>query len=195
MSMHTTVSEKNATAELGFWMYLMTDLMLFASLFATFYILRVGVADGPTAAEVFDINYVMAQTLVLLASSVTSGMALVSMKFSMKKQALVFLGATILLGVGFLALELNEFIVLATEGNSWTTSAFLSSYFTLVGTHGLHIFIGLIWASVLFVALAKQPVVSDNHVRKLSLFTMFWHFLDLVWIFIFAVVYVIGVYA
>lgn len=195
MSVEHSASKKRDVAELGFWIYLMTDLMLFAALFASFYILRVGVANGPAAADIFDIDYVMAQTLLLLASSVTSGMALLSAKFKMRKQALVFLGATMVLGLSFLVLEINEFVLLVSEGHSWTTSAFLSSYFTLVGTHGLHIFIGLIWAAVLLVAIAKRPVISTNHFRKLGLFTMFWHFLDLVWIFIFAVVYVIGVYA
>jgi len=195
MNSRTAVAEKRDKAELGFWIYLMTDLMLFAALFATFYILRIGIADGPKASEIFNIDYVMAQTLVLLASSVTSGMALVSAKFQMKKQALVFLAATIALGLSFLVLEMNEFILLVNEGHSWTTSAFLSSYFTLVGTHGLHILIGLIWAVVLFVAIMRRDTIGDNHLRKLGLFTMFWHFLDLVWIFIFSVVYVIGVYA
>ena len=194
MTTHSVVAEKRDKAELGFWIYLMTDLMLFAALFATFYILRVGIADGPKASEIFNIDYVMAQTFVLLASSVTSGMAMLSAKFQMKKQALVFLAATIVLGLSFLVLELNEFALLVNEGHSWTTSAFLSSHFTLVATHGLHIFIGLIWAIVLFVVIMRRKNISGNHLRKLGLFTMFWHFLDLVWIFIFSVVYVIGVY-
>jgi cytochrome o ubiquinol oxidase subunit 3 len=188
----TAVREKT---ELGFWLYLMTDLMLFASLFATFFILRVGVADGPQASDIFSIDYVMAQTFVLLASSVTSGMALVSARFGKYRQMSLFLIGTIFLGATFLVLELREFSLLIGEGHSWSQSAFLSSYFTLVGTHGLHILIGLIWAITLLVVLLKSKKVSENHYRKLSLFTMFWHFLDLVWIFIFAVVYIIGVYA
>lgn len=183
--------QRQDKAELGFWLYLMTDLMLFASLFATFVVLQGGTNGGPSGQDIFNLDYVMVQTFLLLLSSVTSGLALVAAKFGKIKQMIVFLIVTILLGMGFLGLELAEFATLVSEGHSWTHSAFLSSFFTLVGTHGLHIFIGLIWAVTLLVVSLKQGL-STNRLRKLGLFTMFWHFLDLVWIFIFTIVYVIG---
>lgn len=194
MSQASELEQTRERTELGFWIYLMTDLMLFASLFATFFILRVGTAGGPSPSDIFSIDYVMTETFILLASSVTSGMALVSARFRKHRQMIAFLVATILLGLAFLSLELREFAMLAADGHSWAQSAFLSSYFTLVGTHGFHILIGLIWASTLLVVLVKKKQVSENHLQKLSLFTMFWHFLDLVWIFIFSIVYIIGVY-
>ncbi|HEY1085503.1 MAG TPA: cytochrome c oxidase subunit 3 [Candidatus Saccharimonadales bacterium] len=189
--MTTHDMKRQDKVEFGFWLYLMTDLMLFASLFATFVVLRGGTNGGPSGQDIFNIDYVMVQTFILLASSVTSGLAFAAAKFGKTKQMISFLFGTILLGVSFLGLELAEFRTLVSEGHSWTHSAFLSSFFTLVGTHGIHIFIGLIWATVLLVILLRRGL-SSNRLRKLGLFTMFWHFLDLVWIFIFTIVYVIG---
>lgn len=189
--MDTKLQLRQEKTELGFWLYLMTDIMLFASLFATFYILRANTNGGASGMTLFDPTYALAETLILLASSVTGGIAFVSMRFSKERQALWLLAATIVLGVAFLMLELREFIQFASEGNSWTMSAFLSGFFTLVGTHGLHILVGLIWASTLFQAFVTKGS-SQHLVRKFGLFTLFWHFLDVVWIFIFSVVYLIG---
>ena len=176
---------------LGFWVYLMTDCVIFASLFATYIVLRNNTAGGPTGAELFSLPYVLVETLLLLTSSFTSGLALLAVHRNQRTRALQLLAVTALLGLAFLAMELVEFRHLVAEGHSWTQSAFLSSYFTLVGTHGLHITAGLIWLVILAVALFKKGTTQHN-VRRLSLFSLFWHFLDIVWIFIFSVVYLLG---
>lgn len=189
--MRRTDDEQSSVATLGLWIYLMTDLMLFASLFATFMVLRHNTAGGVGASELFNMPFVLSETLILLFSSLMCGLALLSAKFRRQRLMVTYLGLTIVAGIAFLGMELFEFTQMVADGHSWTTSAFLSSYFTLVGTHGLHIAVGLIWAMVLFVRLLKRPI--DRHgLRKLGLFAIFWHFLELVWIFIFSVVYMIG---
>lgn len=180
--------QKYEKAEFGFWLYLLTDIILFASLFATYMILRGNTAGGETAAEILDPSYALFETALLLTSSFTCGVASLALRFKRKRLAINLLVITLLLGLGFIVLELSEFVTLVHEGQSWQTSAFLSSFFTLVGTHGLHITIGLIWGSVMAFYIAKVGVTS-NSVRKFTLFSLFWHFLDLVWIFIFTIVY------
>jgi len=166
----------------------MTDLVLFASLFATYMILRHNTAGGPSAAELFDPAYALLLTIILLCSSFTSGVAALAFRFNKHRLGLGLLTATIVLGAAFLMLELLEFGTLVAEGESWRRSAFLSGFFTLVGTHGLHIFIGLVWAGAMgWYATAHG--VTAHFQRKFALFTYFWHFLDLVWIFIFTIVY------
>ena len=195
--MNETITQKqrfNADkASLGFWIYLMSDLMIFASLFATFQVLRHNTAGGPSGEDIFDIPYVLIETVLLLCSSVTAGISCLA--YQAKKPTLfrALLSATIVLGIGFLAMELSEFAHLALDGDSWQDSGFLSAYFTLVGTHGLHILLGLIWAAALLIVSFKRPLGDVDMTRKLNLFTIFWHFLDLVWIFIFTVVYLAGV--
>jgi len=187
----THIKEKAANATLGFWLYLMTDIMIFASLFATFVILRDGTNGGPSGRELFNLEFVMAETFLLLVSSFTCGLAYLAIKHGQKRRTLMLLGTTITLGIGFLSLELYEFGELYLAGHDWTHSAFLSAFFTLVGTHGLHILIGIIWAIALGDYISKRGTTPDA-VRKFSLFALFWHFLDLVWIFIFTVVYLLG---
>lgn len=182
----------NDTKALGFWIYLMTDCVLFASLFATYIVLRGNTAVGPSGADIFDMPSVLIETLLLLTSSFSCGLAIVASKVGRKQLALIALGATFILGVGFLAFELTEFTHLVAEGNGWQTSAFLSAFFTLVGTHGLHITIGLLWLGVTAWQIARRGF-TEGVMRRLSMFGMFWHFLDIVWIFIFTVVYLMGV--
>lgn len=176
---------------LGFWVYLMTDCVLFATLFATFAVLRTGTADGPSGADIFDLEFVLIETMLLLTSSFTVGLALLGAERGLKKQSLAWLGATFLLGASFLAMELWEFGALINEGHGWQQSAFLSSYFTLVATHGLHIAIGLLWMAVLAFRLVQRRFKAVD-VRRLSILSLFWHFLDIIWIFIFSFVYLIG---
>lgn len=191
MSHIEEMKERKEVTEIGFWSYLMTDIMIFASLFATFMILRHATDGGPGGNELFDIGYALGETFILLASSITCGLALISIRFGKKKQALVFLAMTIALGCYFLGMEIYEFAHLIAEGHGPDRSAFLSSFFTLVATHGLHIAVGIIWAIALFILILKRGI-NDGISRRFSLFSLFWHFLDIVWIFIFAVVYVIG---
>lgn len=176
---------------LGFWVYIMTDCVLFASLFATFVVLRNNTFGGPSGAELFSLPFVLTETLILLTSSFACGLALLAAKAGNKRLSLSWLAITFLLGVAFLSLELSEFTHLINEGNSWRRSGFLSAFFTLVGTHGLHILTGLVWLSLLVVQILRKGMRHDT-LRQLTLFSIFWHFLDVVWIFIFTVVYLMG---
>ena len=170
----------------------MTDCVLFASLFATYAVLHNNTADGPTSAEIFNLPYILVETLLLLTSSFTAGLALLALHQGKKQLVTRWLLITFVLGLAFLGLELYEFHALVVEGNGWTRSAFLSSYFTLVGTHGLHITVGLMWLIFLLVQLFKRGITEVTP-KRLMLFGMFWHFLDIVWIFIFTIVYLKGV--
>lgn len=189
---HTLASTQNSSkVQLGFWIYLMTDCILFATLFAVYAVLRNNTAGGPSASDIFDMPFILVETLLLLASSFTAGIALLAAKKSMISLARKLLIATLVLGVSFLAMELYEFIKMYNEGHSWRESAFLSAYFTLVATHGLHITAGIIWLLVLLPKFFRTKIDSLT-ISRLTLFSMFWHFLDVVWIFIFTVVYLIG---
>ncbi len=180
----------NKTA-FGFWVYLMTDVVLFASLFATFAVLRNNTFGGPSGGQLFSLPYVLVETLILLTSSFTCGLAILAARKQSKQQVLLWFGLTFLLGIAFLGMELSEFRHLAIEGNSWHRSGFLSSFFTLVGTHGLHITVGLIWMAVSFFLVIKRGL-GRAMIRRLTLLSLFWHFLDIIWIFIFTVVYLLG---
>lgn len=175
----------------GFWVYLMTDCVLFASLFATYAVLHDSTAGGESAAELFDMPFVLVETILLLVSSFTAGVALLAARDQRKQLALALFGVTFLLGVSFLVMEISEFRNLYNEGNSWQRSAFLSSFFTLVATHGLHIFTGLTWMGVMMLQIVRRGF-NRNVLRRLTMLTMFWHFLDVVWIFIFTIVYSLG---
>lgn len=175
----------------GFWVYLMTDCVLFATLFATFIVMRGNTAGGPAGSDLFSLPYVLAETLILLTSSFTAGLSMIALNLRRKRQMMIWLGITFVLGATFLILELAEFHNLAAEGNSFRRSGFLSAYFTLVGTHGLHITIGLIWMGVLVWRLRAQAL-NQAMAQRFTMLNMFWHFLDIVWIFIFSVVYMIG---
>lgn len=192
MSEVAAVKARLYRSTIGFWVYLMTDCLLFASLFATYAVLRTATADGPSAMELFELPLALGETIILLLSSFTCGLALLGLKANNVRQIVFALGATYVLGVAFLTIEISEFAKFVTEGHSWQQSAFLSSYFTLVGTHGLHILVGLIWLVVLTAVLLKRGLTAKT-TRQLTLFGLFWHFLDLVWIFIFTVVYLMGV--
>lgn len=175
----------------GFWLYLMTDCVLFASLFATYAVLHNNVYGGASSADLFSLPYALIETLILLTSSFTCGLAVISAKFNKKNQTILLFSLTLLLGVMFLSLEINEFVKLAHDGNSWHKSGFLSSYFTLVGTHGLHITIGLIWMVTMLFRLTKKNI-GISVMRQITMLSLFWHFLDVVWIFIFTIVYLYG---
>lgn len=172
----------------GFWIYLMTDCVLFASLFATYAVMRGMTNGGPGGADLFSMPYVLVETMILLTSSFTCGLAVIALNRKQRQVMFVFLAVTFLLGLSFVAMELHEFRDLVAAGNSWHRSGFLSSYFTLVGTHGLHICVGLLWLLVLSWQFIRHGL-GGNAVKRLTLFSMFWHFLDLVWIFIFSIVY------
>ncbi len=184
-------AEAESKTVFGFWVYIMTDCVLFASLFATYAVLQNNTYGGPSGRELFSLPFVLAETLILLTSSYTCGLAMLAVRRDAKNQVLIWLAVTMLLGVSFLGLELNEFHKLVLEGHSWRASGFMSAFFTLVGTHGLHITTGMLWMSVLMRQLWKKGLVAST-VKRLTLFSLFWHFLDIVWIFIFTIVYLMG---
>ncbi len=183
--------DTNDKSFFGFWVYLMTDLVMFAALFATFAVLRNNTFGGPTGRDLFNLQFVLSETLILLSSSFTAGLALNAAHLNDKKKLIIWLLLTLLLGITFLGMELTEFSKLINEGNSWERSGFLSAFFTLVGTHGLHIAAGLLWLIVLLVNIFKHNL-NKAIIRKLTLFSLFWHFLDIVWIFIFTIVYLMA---
>ena len=165
----------------------MTDLVLFASLFAVYAVFRAGV----DTAGLFDPSTVLAETLILLTSSFTAACALLAAAKGSRLGTVLALTVTALLGTAFLKIELGEFAKMIANGQGPQTSGFFSSYFTLVGTHGLHIALGLIWMVALTVKIAFHGF-SEGKLRKLALLSFFWHFLDIVWIFIFTIVYLFG---
>jgi cytochrome o ubiquinol oxidase subunit III len=175
----------------GFWMYLMTDCVVFACLFATYAVLHQNTNGGPSGSELFSLPYILVETLLLLTSSFSCGLAILAAYRRNKNLVITFFIITFILGLAFLTMELVEFRHLVIEGNSWRRSGFLSSYFTLVGTHGLHITIGLIWMATMMVQVYRRGLANAT-IRRLTMLSLFWHFLDIIWIFIFTVVYLFG---
>ncbi|BEM85868.1 MULTISPECIES: cytochrome o ubiquinol oxidase subunit III [Serratia] len=180
------------TKVFGFWIYLMSDCILFASLFATYAVLVNGTAGGPTGKDIFDLKFVLVETFLLLFSSITYGMAMIAMNKGKVGGVNTWLFLTFLFGLGFVAMEIYEFHHLIAEGFGPDRSAFLSSFFALVGTHGLHVTSGLIWIIVMMIQVSKFGLTATNKTRLMCL-SLFWHFLDVVWICVFTVVYLLGV--
>ncbi|SIQ71589.1 MULTISPECIES: cytochrome o ubiquinol oxidase subunit III [unclassified Bosea (in: a-proteobacteria)] len=177
---------------LGFWMYLMSDCLIFAVLFATYGVLGRNYAAGPSGADLFDLKLVAVNTAMLLFSSITYGFAMLAMEKGRKAAVQGWLVVTALFGLAFLSIELYEFHHMIAEGATPMRSAFLSSFFTLVGTHGLHVTFGLIWLTVLLVQVGQRGLIPENR-RRLMCLSMFWHFLDVIWIGVFTFVYLMGV--
>ncbi len=176
----------------GFWIYLMTDCILFGTFFATYLVLVRGTYGGPTGKDIFEMPFVLTETMVLLASSFSCGLAMLAADRNKKNQVLGWFAVTFLLGAIFVGMEVTEFVNLVHEGNSWTRSAFLSAFFTLVATHGLHITTGLVWMVVLLVPVYRHGL-TEVSMKRLTCLRLFWHFLDVVWVFIFTIVYLMGV--
>ncbi|WP_080698183.1 cytochrome o ubiquinol oxidase subunit III [Bordetella holmesii] len=177
---------------LEFWVYLMSDCLIFACLFATYGVLGRNYAGGPTGAELFDLPLVAANTSLLLLSSITYGFAMLEMQRRRLGGVQAWLAVTGLLGLGFLSLEIYEFAHMIAEGAGPGRSAFLSSFFTLVGTHGLHVTFGIVWLITLMVQLRLHGLIPANR-RRLMCLSMFWHFLDLICVGVFTFVYLMGV--
>ena len=175
----------------GFWIYLMSDCILFATLFATYAVLSGSFAGGPTGKDIFELPYVLVETFCLLLSSVTYGFAMLAMHKGNQSGVMKWLAVTFLFGAAFIGMEINEFSHLIAEGFGPDRSAFLSGFFALIGTHGLHVFSGLVWMIVLMVQVAQNGLTATNQTRLMCL-SLFWHFLDVVWICVFTVVYLLG---
>ncbi len=176
---------------LGFWIYLMSDCLIFSTLFATFAVLGDRFGGGPGPKELFDLPLVALNTSMLLFSSITYGFAMLAMHRSDQSGVLKWLGATAFFGLCFLSIELYEFSHLIHNGNGPSRSAFLSAFFLLVGTHGLHVTFGLIWMAALVLQVRKHGLINANR-RRLECLSMFWHFLDVIWIGVFTFVYLMG---
>ena len=182
---------ENGTS-LGFWLYLMSDCLIFAALFATYGVLGRSYAGGPSGKDLFDLSLVAVNTAFLLLSSITFGFAMLQKQKKNVNGTLLWLAVTGLLGAAFLAVELYEFHHLIHHGATPQSSAFLSSFFTLVGTHGIHVTFGLVWLITLMIQIKKHGLINEN-VRRINCLSMFWHFLDVVWIGVFTFVYLMGV--
>ncbi|REE55355.1 cytochrome bo3 quinol oxidase subunit 3 [Paenibacillus taihuensis] len=176
----------------GFWIFLITDLILFSTLFATYLVIHENTAGGPDAKEIFELPGVIVETFILLTSSFTSGLAVLAMNAGSQKGLVGWLIVTILLGASFVGMEVTEFLKLIHEGHTIHSSAFLSGFFTLVGTHGLHVSLGICWITALIIQLSRYGITEVTQ-RKVHITSIYWHFLDAVWIFVFTVVYLMGV--
>lgn len=182
---------EGASTMLGFWIYLMSDCLIFAVLFAVYAVLGQNYAGGPGPKELFDLELVALNTAMLLLSSITYGFAMLEMARRRQAMMLVWLGITGLFGAAFLSIELYEFSHLIHEGATPGRSAFLSSFFALVGTHGLHVTFGIIWLVTLMVQVLRTGLTASN-TRRLMCLSLFWHFLDVIWIGVFTFVYLMG---
>jgi len=182
------------TKVFGFWIYLMSDCVLFASLFATFAVLVHGTAGGPSGKDIFELPFVLVETFCLLFSSITYGFAMLGMSKGNAGAVKGWLFVTFLFGLGFIGMELYEFHHLIAEGFGPDRSGFLSAFFALVATHGLHVTCGLIWIITMIVQINRRGLTAVNQTRLMCL-SLFWHFLDVVWICVFTVVYLMGVLA
>lgn len=175
----------------GFWVYMLTDLLMFATLFATYAVLHGSTFGGEGSEKLFSLPLAFAETILLLTSSFTCGIGMLFARAKDLSKTLWLFGITFILGAAFLGLEVSEFSTLISEGNTPQRSAFLSAFFTLVGTHGLHIISGLLWLGIMLIYL-KRRGLTESGIRKLTLLSIFWHLLDVVWIFIFSIVYLMG---
>lgn len=177
---------------LGFWLYLMSDCLIFAVLFAMYGVLGGSYAAGPAPKDLFDLPLVALNTSFLLLSSITYGFAMLEMARNRQRATLGWLAVTGLFGAAFIGVELFEFHHLIHQGAGPQRSAFLSSFFTLVGTHGLHVSFGLVWLVTLMLQVSQRGLTVENR-RRLNCLSLFWHFLDVIWIGVFTYVYLMGV--
>lgn len=188
---HEHHHDADATSVFGFWIYIMSDCVLFGSLFATFAVLHANTYNGFGVKNFLDLPYIFAETLFLLASSFTYGMAIINLYKKQQAKLVRWLIVTFILGACFVGLEVNEFLHLIHIGHGPETSGAMSAFFALVGTHGFHVTLGLIWMVVMLVQLGKFNI-TDHTTRRLTYLGLFWAFLDIVWIFVYTVVYLIG---
>jgi len=190
------LADEHAHAEghstmLGFWIYLMSDCLIFAILFATFGVLGGNYAAGPAPKDLFDLSLVAVNTAMLLMSSITYGFAMLQMQQGKTFGTQFWLLVTAVFGMCFIGIELYEFSHMIHEGATPQRSAFLSSFFTLVGTHGLHVTFGMVWLFTLVTQIGIKGLIPANR-RRVMCLSMFWHFLDVVWIGVFTFVYLLG---
>lgn len=184
-------TEENSLKILGFWIFLGAEIMLFATLFATYFTLEHRTGSGPTGAEIFQITPVLLETIILLTSSFTVGLGIHAMRLGNKKAMLSFFSITLLLGLSFLGVEIFEFVTYVHEGASIQTSAFTAALLTTLGTHGAHVTLGFFWGLFIILQIQKRGLTPQT-TNKAFIFSLYWHFLDVVWIFIFSFIYLKG---
>jgi cytochrome o ubiquinol oxidase subunit 3 len=186
-------SRADTVVNFGFWIYLMSDVIIFSMLFATFLVLGSNYAQGPTGEDLFELPEVFAETMALLISSLTYGLSMISLRHGNQKWVFNWLAITFVFGAIFIGLELHEFLSLSAEGFGPQRSGFLTSFFTLVGTHGTHVTFGLIWI-ITMLAQIKVKGLTPPVASRLTRLSLFWHFLDIVWICVFSTVYLGGMF-
>lgn len=184
-------TEQSRMNILGFWVFLGAEIILFATLFAVYSVYNEHFAGGPTPKDLFEMKGVMIETILLLTSSFTCGLAIYESHRENKNGLIGWMIITLLLGAGFVGMEINEFVAYVHEGATMQTSAFLSSFFVLLGTHGLHVSMGIGWAILILIQIARRGLNAVT-ARKAFIIGLYWHFLDVVWIFIFTFVYLKG---
>ncbi len=189
-TVHQAHAHHESPTPIGFWIYLMSDCIIFGCLFATYAVLGGNYAGGPAPKDLFEVDFVAIETALLLISSVTFGVAMLRAEAEKQAETIGWLAITGLFGLGFIGMELYEFHHLIETGAGPDRSAFLSAFFLLVGTHGLHVTAGIIWLVTLSVQLRMHGLIEAN-MRRLSTLSMFWHFLDLIWIGVFSFVYLV----
>ncbi len=197
--MHTTAAahthehhiDHDALDVFGFWLYIMTDCILFACLFATFIVLNYQGDPGPNVKPYLELRGILIETFLLLASNFTFCLATLDLYRNKIWNAQAWLFVTFILGASFVIMEVTEFVNLARQGFRWDLSGQASSFFTLVGTHGLHVSFGLLWIMMMIIQLTK---INQPHImkRRMTCLGLFWNFLDIVWIFVFTIVYLLG---
>ena len=183
--------DSNSTDVFGFWLYIMSDCILFGTLFTTFLVLNAQVQNGVTLKTYLNLYDVLIETFLLLGSNFTFCLAILSLYQNKLLRVQAWLALTILLGASFVFIEVNEFIHLATEGFSWDLNGHASSFFTLVGTHGLHVSFGLLWILMMIIQLPFLKITAITK-RRMTYLGLFWNFLDIVWVFVFTIVYLMG---
>ncbi|RCW69629.1 cytochrome aa3 quinol oxidase subunit III [Saliterribacillus persicus] len=198
MTAHTSANvpleyqtNQNQMNILGFWIFLGAEIVLFSTLFASYFVLEHNTAGGPVGHEIFILKDVLIETFLLLTSSFTCGLAIHAMRNNSKNGLMFWTIITLLFGLGFLYMEINEFIHYIHEGATIQTSGFTAAFFTLLGTHGAHVSFGIVWIALLLIQLAKRGITQVT-ARKFFIASLYWHFLDVVWIFIFTFVYLKG---
>jgi cytochrome o ubiquinol oxidase subunit 3 len=191
--LHQQVEEKTyGRTVFGFWLYILSDFILFATLFSIFYVLRTKTFGGPTPRDIFDLPYSLLQSYLLLTCAFTSGIAGVFSHRGNRKWTSIFFTITAVLGILFLTFETLEFKQLLDEGGKWNASAFMSGFFTLVGTHTAHIIFAILWVPINLYLMYRDGITLSV-LQKLTALRMFWQFLNVIWTFIFIVVYLMGV--
>jgi cytochrome o ubiquinol oxidase subunit 3 len=175
----------------GFWIFLLSDFIMFSGLFAAYAVLSGETAGGPTGRELFNLHHVFIETMCLLVSSYTCGLGALAAERQQRDRYLVFAALTFLLGAAFLYIEITEFAGMVSTGAGPSRSAFLSAFFALVGMHGAHVTMGLIWL-IYMVAQVVAKGLRPNVLRRLLCWSLFWHALDIIWIGVLTMVYLMG---